>query len=674
MRRGSSYYDDFKRYGKRSQYGYQSYPPVHRETDEERAARKARERRDYEERFGRPDSRHDSSHRESDSLKRKSHDDRGKSHTTDDSSKRAKVIEEPMPVPSEKITAPTSSQSPAPSPTDIQAIINRPSYQVGPGPATLQRRFPNWCLKGVRFDLDLVPIDKSAMLRNLDAVRTDIERMSSWQKLVDELQRVNRANLEAMLTMENDKTEWQKILKQHDAEMRSIADYNEKLEAEVGKLKEELATSSTSYSQRESVLLQQVRDAHAAQRDAEAKADELEQIIEGNRTDITQLRGQTGLQAAEIEKLKAQLSKVERERDEAVAGRIAAEEAHEATKADIGSTLFDFYLQCILGRGSLAFLGPKYEITLAEVWEAALDMFKGAGYTEEELEVHYLDFEARAALARGKEQLARSRVEIVGEEHQEKETNLTVPVPPSTSADAGIIGSSSYVPIPAQTDTGAKITQVTDESQESAEAPDYEIDVIKTTSAGNSTVNFAQVDCSFISHGFNELLDYFLNLDEPSSPLFTDFNLFSSVEKVSSTAQISPPPVIPPPSLQVAPPSASQPGSQEEQIEALHGLDDPIASQEHRDEGLEGGEISPERTPSDDITLSKLATPGSESSSKRRKKHGTSKRRGKIITVTEGEPEVGPAAPTPPSSLVPTDRPEKLIIRPGKGSKGSKKK
>ena len=125
----------------------------------------------------------------------------------------------------------------------------------------------------------------------------------------------------------------------------------------------------------------------------------------------------------------------------------------------------------------------------------------------------------------------------------------------------------------------------------------------------------------------------------------------------------------------MAPPSASQPGSQEEQIEALHGLDDPIASQEHRDEGLEGGEISPERTPSDDITLSKLATPGSESSSKRRKKHGTSKRRGKIITVTEGEPEVGPAAPTPPpSSLVPTDRPEKLIIRPGKGSKGSKKK
>ena len=57
-----------------------------------------------------------------------------------------------------------------------------------------------------------------------------------------------------MLTMENDKSEWQKTLDQHDAEMKSIAAYNEKLEAEVEKLKEELATSSTSYSQKEEVL------------------------------------------------------------------------------------------------------------------------------------------------------------------------------------------------------------------------------------------------------------------------------------------------------------------------------------------------------------------------------------------------------------------------------------
>ena len=101
------------------------------------------------------------------------------------------------------------------------------------------------------------------MMQNLDAVKLDIERMSGWQKLVDELQRVNRANLKAMLTMENDKSEWRKALDQHDAEMKSIAAYNEKLEAEIEKLKEELATSSTSYSQKEEVLQKQVRDAHA---------------------------------------------------------------------------------------------------------------------------------------------------------------------------------------------------------------------------------------------------------------------------------------------------------------------------------------------------------------------------------------------------------------------------
>jgi len=40
----------------------------------------------------------------------------------------------------------------------------------------------------------LVPIDKDAMLKNLDAVKQDIERMHNWHKLVDELQGVNRCN------------------------------------------------------------------------------------------------------------------------------------------------------------------------------------------------------------------------------------------------------------------------------------------------------------------------------------------------------------------------------------------------------------------------------------------------------------------------------------------------
>ena len=209
-------------------------------------------------------------------------------------------------------------------------------------------------------------------------------------------------------------------------------------------------------------------------------------------------------------------------------------------------------------------------------------------------------------------------------------------------------------------------------------AQNYEIELTKQISSGNFDIGPIQVDCLLAPQKFDELLDYFLNLDEPISPCFWGdtniFNFSSSAVETPSAVQTSLPPVIPPPSLQVTPPSSSQPGSQEEQIEALHGLDDPIASQEQKDEGLEGGEISPERTPSDDVVLSALVTPGSESSSKRRKKHGTSKRRGKKIIATEEEPEVAPVAPPSPSSLMPIDRPEKLIIRPGKGSKGGKKK
>ena len=281
MGRSDSYYDDFQRYGRRSQYDYRRYLPSYRESDEERAIRKADERRAYEERHRREQERHDPPHRDDDTQNRKTHDERGKGHMEDSSSKRAKLTEETMPTVSQNVPA----QSPAPVRSDIQTIINRPAYQVGQGPPTLQSRFPQWCLRGVRFDLDLVPIDKSAMLRNLDTVRTDIERMSNWQKLVDELQRVNRANLEAMLTMENDKAEWQKTLEQHDAEMRSIASYNEKLEAEVEKLKEELATSSTSYSQKESMLQQQVRDAHASQRAVEDKLTHQEKVIEEYRAE-----------------------------------------------------------------------------------------------------------------------------------------------------------------------------------------------------------------------------------------------------------------------------------------------------------------------------------------------------------------------------------------------------
>lgn len=450
MGRSGSYYDDFQQYGRRGQYDYRRYLPTHRETDEERAARKAQERRAYEERYGRRDEQHDSSRRGDDSHKRKTYDDRGKSHDIGDPSKRARLDEKTASATLEKAAALTSLKIPSKSPAlegaDIQTLLGRPSYQVERGPPTLQSRFPHWCLKGVRFDLDLVPIDKEAMLRNLDTVKLDIERMSGWQKLVDELQRVNRANLEAMLTMENDKSEWQKILDQHNTEMKNIAEYNEKLEAEVEKLKHELATSSTSYTQKEEVLQKQVRDAHAAQRYVETRLEATQKTVEKYRADFVELREKANSQDLEIMRLKAQLSKTEKERDEAMAGKKAAEQSHEETKANISSTLFDFYVQSVLGRGSLAFLGPKYEITLAEVWEAVMDMLKGAGYSEDELEAHYFDDETRAALARGKEQLVKVRAETMGGEHPEKEAPLIAPVPPSTSADIDIIGSSSHSP------------------------------------------------------------------------------------------------------------------------------------------------------------------------------------------------------------------------------------
>ena len=167
-------------YGKRDYY----YDPrrhisARRETDEERAARKARERQSYEERYGRQDDRHDSSQRDDDSHKRKSHDDRGKSHITEDPSNRAKLDDKSSSeLPAAFVSLDIPSRSPALKRTDIQSIINRPPYQVEKPPTALQSRFPHWCLKGVRFDLDLVPVDKQAMLRNLDAVKLDIERMS----------------------------------------------------------------------------------------------------------------------------------------------------------------------------------------------------------------------------------------------------------------------------------------------------------------------------------------------------------------------------------------------------------------------------------------------------------------------------------------------------------------
>ena len=60
---------------------------------------------------------------------------------------------------------------------------------------------------------------------------------------------------------------------------------------------------------------------------------------------------------------------------------------------------------------------------------------------------HYLDDDACAALARGKEQLAKERAQMAEVEHLGKTTS-TDPVQPSISADNDIVGSNSHSPPP----------------------------------------------------------------------------------------------------------------------------------------------------------------------------------------------------------------------------------
>ena len=151
------------------------------------------------------------------------------------------------------------------------------------------------------------------------------------------------------------------------------------------------------------------------------------------------------------------------------------------------------------------------------------------------------------------------------------------------------------------------------------------------------------------------------------------FNFSSSVVKTTSVVQASPPPAIAPPPLQVSPSSASQPGSQEEQIWALQGLDDPAASQEQKAEELEEGERTPEKFTADDTKLIDLITPGSESSSKKRGKRGISKKK-KGTSASDEKVEGDPIAPLSPSPPTHSDRLKKLTIRPGEGSKGGGKK
>jgi len=92
-----------------------------------------------------------------------------------------------------------------------------------------------------------------------------------------------------------------------------------------------------------------------------------------------------------------------------------------------------------MGRGSLSFLGPKYPITLAEVWEAIITELRENGYddSEESAEIFYLDDSARAALAEGKVQLAAERAKTaeIGSSSQQQVVPDPIPAATKTNVD-----------------------------------------------------------------------------------------------------------------------------------------------------------------------------------------------------------------------------------------------
>jgi len=155
-----------------------------------------------------------------------------------------------------------------------------------------------------------------------------------------------------------------KILKELDDEIRSIAAYNEQLQNKIKALENDLVTSSNFHKQREEFLQNQMKDAHAAQAAAEDKLIVQQRLTETYRNDVIQLCERASTQTAEISILQAKLARSEQERDRALAEKAAAELSHEKIKAEINSDLFEFYVHNVMGRGSLSFLGPKYETTL----------------------------------------------------------------------------------------------------------------------------------------------------------------------------------------------------------------------------------------------------------------------------------------------------------------------
>lgn len=417
------------------------------------------------------------------------------------------------------------------------------------------------------------------MLRNLDIVKEDIDRMYNWQKLVDELQRMNRNNQEAMLTMENDKAEWARILKERDDEIIANSAYAEGLKSKLKTLEDELTTSSNLYSQKEEILQTQVKEAHAAQA-------RIEHALALERKLTESLRNTAAKQTDDIAALQARLAKAELERDQALKGKAEAEQSHQNTRAEIDFHLFDFYVHSVMGRGSLSFLGPKFEVTLAEVWEKILnmDMITEGNYTEEELISYYLDDESRFALAKGKEMLAQERASVSGTAPPQ-ELIIHDPTVPASSTDIVVATippteAAKAASAPAKDETKALIGQASqEEKDESDDVQQYEFKSRDTQSSGN-VFNLVEEDFLLTPSEFEACLNYYIGLDTYSPLPFSDITLFSLLAATSGDKESTPPPVDTSVAAGATPGQPSQPGPQSEKIAAIEGLDDPFSSQE----------------------------------------------------------------------------------------------
>ena len=103
------------------------------------------------------------------------------------------------------------------------------------------------------------------------------------------------------------------------------------------------------------------------------------------------------------------------------------------------------------------------------------------------------------------------------------------------------------------------------------------------------------------------------------------------------------------------PPSADQPGSQSELIEALKNLDDPAGSQEGEEENI---------------------TEEEKTFEKRKRKRLASKKKKHIPRGDEHivDIETNPSAQPSPPAKTPSGRLEKSVIKSSSSSKGGKKK